>query len=241
MSSHHLPAADEVLSVIRNLSRQHAPVELTKTFRGIVIRQDVNPFEVNPGEAAFRVTSMEMCAALEGDVTLHSRHFPRPVTAHIRSLDMLQGTLVLSGFAYAEAEWKKRDHERVRPGRPTYITLRCRGRAVRACLENLSVEGVGALAFGVLDRRIGIQPGVSVLLDFALPPDCQFTALRGKIVYLKKAGLSAAALGIRLFPRLKEARLLENYVASRKQEIFEELHRAYWELSRPRGVESLYF
>jgi len=31
---------------------------------------------------------------------------------------------------------------------------------------------------------------------------------------------------------------LEEYVALRKQEILEELSQTYWELSRPRGVES---
>ncbi|MCI0519644.1 MAG: hypothetical protein L0Z70_05235 [Chloroflexi bacterium] len=241
MSSQKQPAADEVLSVIRYLGQQHAAVELTKSFRGMVVQQDVNVLEVNHTDAAFRVTSLEMCATLEGDVYLHNRLFPKPVMAHVKSLDMAKGTLVLYDFVYDDADWKQRQHERVRPKHPTYVTLRCKRKAARACLENMSVNGMGALAFGMLEKGVSIQSGVNVLLDFELPPNQKFTALKGNLVYLHRAGRSAVTMGIRLFPKAKESRVLEGYVAQRKQEIFEELNQSYWEISRPRGVESLYF
>jgi len=58
---------------------------------------------------------------------------------------------------------------------------------------------------------------------------------------LNKIGRFSATIGIQLYPNAKEARLLEKYIAYRKQEILAELNQAYWEMTRPRGVESLYF
>ena len=241
MSSNYLPAVDDVLSVIRYLGQQNAALELTKSFRGIVVQQDVSILEVNPDDAAFRVTNIEMCGALEGDVYLHSRLFPKPVMAQIKSLNLSKGMLVLSGFAYIDIEWKKRQHERVQPKHPTYITLHWKGKAVRACMKNVSIDGMGVLAFEILERGMRIQPGSNVQLDFELPPDHKYTALKGTIMYLNTTVRFSITIGIRLFPKAKEARFLEKYVLLRKQEILEELNQAYWELSRPRGVESQYF
>ena len=241
MSSNYLPAGDDALSVIRVLGRQNAALELTKSFRGIVVQQEVNILEVNQEEATFRVTNTEMCTALEGDVYLHSQLFPRPVLAHLKSLNMSNGMFVLSGFAYSDAEWKKRRYERVRPKHPTYVTVRWKGKVVRACIENISANGIGLLAYKLSERGMKIQPGSNIQLDFQLSPDHQYTALKGSVVYLNKIGRFSATIGIQLYPNAKEARLLEKYIAYRKQEILAELNQAYWEMTRPRGVESLYF
>jgi len=241
MSSNYLPAVDDVISVIRYLGQQNAALELTKSFRGMLVQQDISILEVNPDGAAFRVTNTEMCGALEGDVYLHSRLFPKPVMAQIKSLSLNKGTLVLSGFAYIDIEWKKRQHERVQPKHPIYVTLHWKRKAVRVCMVNISVDGMGVLAYKIPEKGMRIQPGSNVQLDFELPPDHKYSALKGKIIYLNTTGKFSTTVGMRLFPKAKEARLLEEYVALRKQEILEELNQAYWELSRPRGVESLYF
>jgi hypothetical protein len=149
--------------------------------------------------------------------------------------------LVLSGFAYVDIEWKKRQHERVQPKHPIYVTLHWKRKAVRVCMVNISVDGMGVLAYKLLERGMRIQPGSNVQLDFELLPEHKYTALKGTIIYLNTTGRFSAIIGIRLFPKAKEARFLEEYVAQREQEILVELNQAYWELSRPRGVESLYF
>jgi len=241
MSSSDLPAVDDALSVIRALGQQNAAVELTKSYRGMVVQQDIRALEVKPDEAAFRVSSIEMCAALEGEVYLHSGLFPKPVMAQIKSLDLLQGKLVLSGFAYSDAEWKNRQHERVQPKHPIYVTLHGNRQTARACLENISANGMRVFVYKLLESGLRIQPGLHVHLDFELPPKHKFEALKGFVIYVNKAGSFSSAIGIQLLPKVKETRLLEEYVALRKQEILEELSQAYWELSRPRGVESLYF
>src|SRR3990172_326231 len=243
MSPYFLPAGEDVLSIIRTLGLQNAALELTKSFKGKVVQQDVDILEVNPedADAAFRVTDIEMCAALEGDIYLHSRLFPKPVMARLKSLNISKGMFVLSGFTYIDSEWKKRQHERVQPKHPTYVTLHWKGQAVRASMENISVDGMGVLAYKLTERRMEIQPGANIQLDFQLSPDHKYTAVKGTIVHSKTRGRFLTMIGVRLFLKAKEVRSLERFIARRKQEILVELNQAYWEMSRPRGVESLYF
>jgi len=240
MSPYDSPAVDDVISVIRYLGQQNATLELTKSFRGLVLQQDVTILEVNPNNAAFRTTNIEMSAILEGDVYLHSRLFPKPVMAQFKNLDLRKGVLVLSDFAYIDNEWKKRQHERVRPKHPTYVTLHWKRKAVRECMENISANGMRILAYKIFESGMRIQPGSNVHLDFQLSPDRKFTALKGTIIYINTIG-RYTTLGIRLFPTAKESRMLEKHIAPRKQEILEELKQAYRELIMPRGVASLYF
>jgi hypothetical protein len=237
----YLPAVDDVLSVIRYLGQQNATLELTKSYRGLVLQQDVSILEVTTEDATLRTTNLEMSAALKGNVYLHSQLFPKPVMARLKSLDLKKGSLVLSGFAYIDNELKKRQHERVRPKHPTYVTLHWKGKAVRECIENISVNGMGILAFKILEKGMRIQPGSKIQLDFHLSPDYKYTGLKGAVIYINSMESYLTTIGIQLFPTARESRLLEKYIAPRKQEIMEELNQAYWELIKPRGVESLYF
>ncbi len=100
---------------------------------------------------------------------------------------------------------------------------------------------MGILAFKIFERGMKIQPGSKVQLEFKLSPDHKYTGLTGTIIYLNTIDRYLTTIGIKLFPTARESRLLEKYIAPRKQEILEELNQAYWELIKPRGVESLYF
>jgi len=241
MSSNCLPAVDDVLAVINDIGQQDAAIELTKPFRGLVLQQDVRVFEVGPEDAAFRITNMKMSAILKGDVYLHSQLLPQPVIAHIKSLDLRKGILILSGFAYIDGELKKRQHERVRPKKPTYVTLHWKGKAHRACMDNISASGMGILAFKIFEKGMKIQPGSKVQMEFQLSPDHIQMVLKGKIIYINSIDSYLTAIGIKLFPAAREACLLKEYITPRKQEILEELNQTYWDVIKPRGVEALYF
>jgi hypothetical protein len=163
------------------------------------------------------------------------------VVAHVKNLNINQGTFVLSGFSYVETDWKERQYERVRPQKPTYITLKCRGKAFRATMENVSVNGMGVLAYKLFERGMKLRPGSNILIDFQLPPDYEFSDLKGKIVYLHRIDKLLVKLGVRLYPKTKETHSMEKYIAHRKQEIMEELDQAFFEICKPRGVENLFF
>ena len=241
MSSSYMPVVGDALSAIEYLGQQNAALELTKSFQEIVLKQDVNILEVNSDHATFRATNIEIFAALEGDVTLHNQFFPKPVTAHLKDLSFNEGMLVLSGFEYCDVEWKERQYERVRPKNPSYVTLQWKRKEFRAPIENISANGMGILAYKLFEMGMKLQPGSNIHLDFQLPPNYKYTGLKGSIVYLQNIGRYSTKLGIQLFPKASEAHSLEKYVAQRKQEILGELDQLFLELSRPRGVECLYF
>ena len=241
MPSDTLPAVEDALSAIRYLGQQNATIQLTKSFRGLVLQEDVKILEVNPDEAAFRFTNIEMSAALEGNVYLHSQLLPKPVMAQFKSLDIRKGILILSDFAYSDIELKERQDERVRPKRPTYVSLHWKGKTQRACMENISANGMGILAFKIFEKGLRIRPGSSVQLEFHLPPGKQHMLLKGTIIYINPIGAYLTTTGIRLYPTAQEARLIREYIAPRKRDILEELNQSFWELIKPRGIESLYF
>lgn len=241
MSSEYLPAVGDALSAIRYLGQQNAALGLTKSFRDVILKQDVNILEVNRDHVTFRATNIEMCAALDGEVTLHNQFLPKPVMAHLKGLNFNEGMLVLSGFEYRDVEWKERQHERVRPQYPSYVTLHWQRKEFRASIENISANGMGILAYKLLDKGMKLKPGINIHLDFQLAPNYKYTGLKGMVVYLHAIGRYSTKLGVQLFPKAGEAHSIENYVAQRKQEILGELDQLFLELSRPRGVECLYF
>lgn len=234
-------AVDDILSVIKYLGQRNDALKVTKSYRGLVLQQEVNILEVTGNDATLRTTNLEMSAALKGKVYLHSQLFPKPVIAQLKSLDLKKGILVLSDFAYIDNELKKRQHERVRPKHPTYVTLHWKSKAVRECIENISVNGMGILAFKFLEKGMRIQPGSKIQLEFQLSPDHNYTSLKGTVIYINSLDSYLTTIGIQLFPTIRESRLLEKYINPRKQEILEELNQAYWEMIKPKGVASLYF
>jgi hypothetical protein len=242
MYTSYLPALGDAFTAMRSLDRQSITLQLIQSFRGIELKHDVRMLEIGPNSATFQATHMRMCAALEGHVYLHSSNFPAPVAARLTNIDTKRGLFVLSGFAYREIEWKERQQERVRPGQPVYVDLRRRGKVLHAPLENISIGGMGVLAHHQrLEKEMNIQPGMVTQFDFHLPPDHQFKALKGTVIYLRPVDSSVTRLGVQLHPNARQARSLDSYVAEQKEEIIAALDAAYLERSNPWSVERMYF
>jgi PilZ domain len=241
VSTSYLPALDNVLNVIQSLSQQNSVLKLTRSFKGLLISQDVYIVDIEPGGATFQASDSRLCATQEGFVNLHSRLFPRPVVARMTEPNVDQGTFLLTDFAYIENQWTERRYERVHPKKPAHATMRWRRKAIRASVEDISVNGIGLLAYKLLEKGTQFQPGSHVLLDLPLLPDYEWTALRGTVIYVNPVKCSLVRIGLRLHLSSKEASSLENYIAGRKDEILEELELAYFEARKPRGVERLYF
>ena len=241
MSTNYVSAPNNALAAIRSLGRQNVNLELSKSFKGIILKQDVSVREVNPDCVTFQATNCKMCAALEGYVHLHSRQFPRPMVASVADLNYKKGKIVLSGFDYADSDWKRRRHERVRPKNPTYVTLHWGGKSIRAPMDNISANGMGILAYKLFESGIKIKPRSRIKLDFELPPDYKFVSVKGTVVYLHEMGSALMRIGIRLHTNANETRFLGKYITRRKKEIMEELNQSFNELSKPWGVENLYF
>lgn len=148
---------------------------------------------------------------------------------------------MLSDFTYQDAEWKERQHERVRPKDPIYVALHWKKKEIRASIENVSLNGMGILAYKLIEKGLKIQPGSTIFLDFKLPPSYKYSGVKGTVAYLNSIGDYSVKLGIQLYPKASETQLLEKYIAHRKQEILDELDQLFYESYWRQGVQHLYF
>jgi hypothetical protein len=232
---------DEILAYFNLLAEQRTPIQMTKAYRGLIISEQVIPDFVDRSYVTFQAMSREICAILEGCVQLHNPLFSKPVKAHVKDLSNNKAMFALSDFSYLEADWKDRLHERVQPNDPTYVTLNYQSDNFRASMLDVSVNGMGLLVGSSEDSEIEFEPNSCVRTDFETSPGYRWTKLGGAIHYQLKVASSIVRLGIRLYPKIEQARQLEKYVAERKAEIKEELEQAYLNASFPLGVEFQYF
>lgn len=232
---------DDVLNIISSHASQNISLRLTKSFRGIMLSHDVKVLAVDRFRAIFQLFDSKICAALEGRVHLHSQVFSKPVSARLIDLSISKGMFALSDFEYTDSDWKDRQHDRVRPQDPTYVTLHCGREKIRASMQTLSIDGMGVLACKSLKPDTKIYPNSLVKLDFQITPNYVWDTLKGVIVYVHKVQNSFSRCGIRLHPNSKQARLLERYVYLRKREIMEELDQVFINATSPLGAECQYF
>jgi hypothetical protein len=232
---------NEVLNIISSHAAQNISMKLTKSFRGLLLNQDVKVLAVNRYRAVFQIFDSNICAALEGRVHLHSQAFPKPVSARLIDQNVSKGMFALADFAYGNNDWIERKNERVRPKNPTYVSLQCRGESMRAALQTISIDGVGVIACRTIEPDTKVQTYSKIKLDFEITPNYRWESLEGLIVYMIKKHSSFTRCGISLNPNQKQAQLLERYVTLRKREIMEELNQVYLTATSPAGAERQYF
>ncbi len=232
---------DEILVYFGLLSEQKTSIMMTKAYRGLILSQEVIPDYVDRSHVVFQAMNREICTILEGCVHLHNPLFSKPVKAQVKDLSISKAMFALSDFSYLEGDWKERIPERVQPNAPTYVTLQCQSVEYRASMLDLSVNGMGLLVGNSEDCEMEFEPNSCVRTDFETAPGFRWAKLGGAIHYQLKVARSIVRLGIRLYPKIEQARQLEKYVAKRKAEIMEELDQAYLNASIPLGVECQYF
>jgi hypothetical protein len=236
-----LSTLDEILAIFDSHADHKSSLVMTNSYRGIILSQEIKPVAVDKYRAVFQAYDLDICAALEGCVHLHSSLLPKPVKAKVRDLSVRQGMFSLTDFAYIDGDWKDRLHERVQPEEPTYVSLHYRGMIIRASMLDISIRGMGVLVCNSEEQELDFHPNSSVCTDFETSPTFRWAKLGGAIHYQHKLSKSIARLGIRLYPKIEQARQMEKYISKRKVEIMEELNQAYVAASVHSGVEFQYF
>lgn len=235
------PSEEEILAIFDSHTNHETSLVMTKSYQGMILSQEIKPIAVDKHRAVFQALDLDVCAALEGCVYLHSYFFSKPVKARVRDLSARKGMFSLSDFSYIEGNWQERLHERVKPKEPTYVSLRYRRMDFRASMLDISLNGMGVLVCKSDDPELEFQANSCVCTDFQTSPTFGWIKLGGAIHYQQKVSRSIARLGIRLYPKLEQARQLEKYIANRKTEIMEELDRASMAAKFSSGVEYQYF
>ena len=241
MSSDRDITSGEALDVLRSIEWQSTTLKLTKSFRGLSLNQDVSILEIDASHAVLEATNLRMCAVLEGLTYLHGQGLLKPLSARVVDLNIRKGIVILSDFSLVNTEWKARKHERVCQKSPTYASLHCKSNPCRAPLEDVSMEGMGILAYHLDQKGVPIEPGGKVCVDFQLAPGFRWSSVRGTVVYVQPRNPNMARVGLRLYPDAKEARYLEGYIANRKKEILEEVTKVYMARNDPYSVINQYF
>lgn len=233
-------SSSEIITMINSLANHNSCLNVTKSFRGIVLSEDLKIISVNNQRTVLQTYTSKICAAFAGCVHLHNQAFLRPVKARIKEVCISEGKIALSDFTYLNSDWKNRQSERVQPKHPTYGYLMTNKSHFRACLKNISDNGLGLMVSTAAEEE-DFQINSSVKLDFQITPEFRWTALRGRIVYIIKVSKSIFRLGIQLQTSRQQARKLKKYIMLRKKEIMNELDQAFLAAISPTGVESQYF
>lgn len=232
---------EEILSIFHSHADHDTPLVMTKSYHGVILSQEIRTIAVDQHQAVFQALDSGCCAAIEGCVHLHCYFLTKPVKARVRDLSYRRGMFSLSDFSYIEGPWQERLHERVEPKQPTYVSLRYRKMGFRASMLDLSINGMGVLICKAENPELEFKANTSVCIDFQTSPEYRWLKLGGAIHYQKMLSRSIARLGIRLYPKLEQARLLERYIQSRQKEILDELAAASILAKYSSGVEYQYF
>ena len=232
---------DEIQALFDCQSEDQVGLELTTSYRGTILRQQIKPVAFDHQRAVFMALDPCTCAGLEGCVHLHSTCLSKPVKARVKDLSPSSGMFSLSNFSYVEREWKERLHERVQTKEPTYVTMRYKENKYRASLLDISLSGIGLLVGISGDPEIDFHPNCSVCIDLQTSPSYKWEKLGGAIHYQQKTSRLIVRLGIRLYPKPEQAHQLKRYIESRLREIREELDQVAYNMKISSGVEYQYF
>lgn len=237
----HPSLQQEIQAMFECQDENQNRLELTSTFQGMILRQEIKPVAIDHGRAVFLAVDPCSCAGLEGCVHLHSSCLSKPVRARVKDLSPRSGMFSLTDFSYVEGGWQERLHERVQTKQPTFVTLRYKEDYFRASLLDLSLNGIGLLVGISGNPESNFQKNCSVCMDFEIMPGFRWEKLGGAIHYQQKTSRLIVRLGIRLYPKLEQTRQLEKYINIRQAEIKNELAEASFNARISTGIEYQYF
>jgi hypothetical protein len=241
MISGQTQVQDEIQALFDSHEKDTQYLEITSSYQGVILRRKVKPVAIDRQRAVFLAFEPSSCAGLEGCVHLHSACLANPVRARIKDLSPRSGMFSLVDFCYVEGQWKERMHERVQTKDPTYGTMRYQGNQFRATLLDVSLNGMGLLVGISSHPELNFQPNCSVSVDLQISPGFKWEKLGGAIHYQRKTSRLIVRLGIRLYPKLEQARLLEKYIQFRLVEIQEEIEQSAIQSKISSGIELQYF
>lgn len=236
------PVYKEILPFLKHIySLEDATVNLTRVIKGFGFKHWANIVEVNPDYAVLQTPEIRLYASLEGHCHVYSSTFASPIKAKIVDRSLVRRMVVLTGFTWARSTWVDRLQDRVQPKTPALVTLKTGRTSISASMIDLHPEGMGLFVRKVLVESAGLEENTPVELGVRLPPNYEWKHLKGEITHLEPAGNLLVRLGVRLEPGPVQRGVLEQYFASRKEDILLEVNQEYCRALEPRRVEDLFF
>jgi hypothetical protein len=231
----------DAIDLLSRLAGKNVPLQVSLPYKGMAMAQDLHILDIQEGKITLQAPNQSV-NFLAGDfIFLHSQEVGQTMAARLNEINFRAGVIKLSEVVYLGTPWKERSDTRVEPKDPIMVDVRSGSIAYRACIENLSLNGAGLLAYKVIEKGVPLEPQQRVLIDFELPPDHRRLVIRGVIANLHLLGDTLVRIGVHILPSLLKKGVLQRYIVSRRNEILEELDRNYLEDYRVPTVVNLYF
>jgi hypothetical protein len=228
-------------SNMESLLEQNQTLKLTRPFKGMLFTQELSFVSLEMDRALFNISRGRLVANPGDRIFLRSPSGTEVYSARILELDNYLGQLVLAEFKSLGRSWAARSHERVQPHQPTRVTLRCQHCFLPTFLENLSLAGVGLLAYKPVERGLEPRIGQVVKVDFELPVARGRLSLPGKLVNVSYPATCLAYIGVQIYPNVQQSRVMERYITNRKGEIIDEIDRVIKASFSPPSIQDMYF
>ena len=235
-----IPSFDAV-ELLYRLAAKKSPLQLSLPYKGMAIAQELQILDIQERKITIQAPNQQVNYLIGDFIFLHSQEIAQTMVGRLAEINFSAGQLKLSEVVYLGSSWKERGDMRVEPKDPIMVDVRSGSVAYRACIENLSLNGAGLLAYKVIERGVPLEPQQRVLLDFELPPEHRRLVMRGVIVNLHLLGDTLVRIGVHILPSIFKKRLLQRYILFRKNEIIEEMERDFLEENRYPTVVNLYF
>jgi hypothetical protein len=229
------------LDLLSRLAEKNVPLQLSMPYKGMALAQELHILDIQDGMITMQAPNQQINYLIGDFIFLHSQEIAQTIAARLAEINFLAGVMKLSEVIYLGTPWKERSDTRVEPKEPIMVDVRSGAIAYRACIENLSLNGAGLLAYKVIEKGVPLEPQQRVLIDFELPPDHGRMVVRGVIANLHLLGDTLVRIGVHILPSMLKKESLQRYIYSRKNEIMEELDRTYLEENRYSTVVNLYF
>ena len=231
----------DAVELLAHLAERKIPLQLSLPYKGIALPQDLQILDIQEGKITIQAPNHQINFLIGDFIFLHSQETAQTMAGRLVDINLPAGRLKLSEVVYLDTPWKERSDMRVEPKDPIMVDVCSGSVAYRACIENLSLNGAGLLAYKVIERGVPLEPQQRVLLDFEIPPEHRRLVIRGVIANLHLLGDTLVRIGVHILPSILKKRLLQHYILWRKNEIIEELERSTLEENRYPTVVNLYF
>jgi len=235
-----IPSID-AFNVITRLAEKKLPLYLSLPYKGLALPQELQILDIQEDQVTIQAPHQGGNLLVGDFIFLHSQEIMQTLAARLVEINLPTGQLRLSELVYLGTPWKERSDMRVEPKDPIMVDVRSASMTYRACMENLSLNGAGLLAYKAIERGVLLEPQQRVLLDFELPPEHRRILIRGVVANLHLVGKTLVRVGVHILPSVIKNRWLQRYILWRKNEILEELERNSFEENLYSTVVNLFF
>lgn len=230
-----------VLAAIADLAGQEAAMFLVQPFKGIILIQSLRILSVESDELIVQAPEHHLCLVMGSSVYLHHPALPQTISGHLKSLDTITGRLTLDHLAYTGTPWHERRSVRVEPKTPLMVNVRTDDGMHRDCIENISQDGMGLLAYKVIEKGIPLQTLQHVMVEFDLPEQQEHFLLHAHITNLNQISDALVRIGLQFQINAALRQSIADYVERRRREIQVDLEKLVYEINNPTHSIYQYF